>query len=196
MYQEQKEALISQTGFIKLVEEHECIYNHTSKPQEKAAAWQEIAEAIGKSVHECKEKWHRLRTAFTRSLRTSLTSQNKPYYLHDQLSFLIPYCKYNRETEGGSDNDEESPKILKVEALNTFHESDDDVYEDDCDVHIEEESPRIDRKRRSNEGEASARKMFLLSLMPDVAAMTDTEMRAFRMAVVNCLDGIINAKRK
>ncbi|KAJ2941014.1 hypothetical protein O0L34_g13143 [Tuta absoluta] len=224
-YPEKKEAVDSQVEFIKHVERHVCLYNNLSKYSNKSEsqrAWREIAEAINSSEHECKDRWRRLRTAFVRSLRQAKTSHlnRSPYYLHKYLTFLIPYCtklKDYEETAASvspacSDEEEDNepilapakkPKVESVEAESDPDDDDDDEKDETesaHEVYIDEsyKKPKKNRKRKKslNEGEISARKMFLLSLIPDIESLTDDEMRAFRMTVISCIDGIISSRKK
>ncbi|KAI5636463.1 alcohol dehydrogenase transcription factor myb/SANT-like domain-containing protein [Phthorimaea operculella] len=240
MYQERREAIESQVAFIKQVKKHPCLYNNVAKYSNKGAAlraWKEIAEALNQPVHECKERWRRIRTCFVRSLRLAKTHMNRPYYLHDHLTFLIPHLKgYELAGEANaslaaSDDEEVSfPRPIKKPKFETqvitADDDDDDRITDDMPengyedvnyldddasenespsssfrvVHqVDEEpddTPQKDRNRKiSHKEEINARKMFLLSLLPDVESLTDEEMRIFRRSVISTIDGILSSRR-
>lgn len=50
------------------------------------------------------------------------------------------------------------------------------------------------RNSYSDDIEGNPRKMFLLSLLPDVESLTEQEMRIFRREVINVVDNIINSR--
>lgn len=50
------------------------------------------------AVEDCREKWRNIRSAFVRSMKASRTGSKakKPYYMKDDLQFIMPYIKPHR----------------------------------------------------------------------------------------------------
>ncbi|XP_017484552.1 PREDICTED: uncharacterized protein LOC108373203 [Rhagoletis zephyria] len=93
--------------FVQFIENNPCIYNNTmqeySRKDITEKAWAAIALEMNWSVADCKEKWKNMRNGFVRSLKPcpsgSFSKAKKPYYLHDIMSFVLPYVKHVQHSE-------------------------------------------------------------------------------------------------
>ncbi|XP_069705242.1 uncharacterized protein MICU1 isoform X6 [Periplaneta americana] len=169
------------------------------------------------SMSECKEKWKNMRNGFVRSLKPgpsgAYAKQKKQYYLHDDMQFVVPYLRPIQTQNVGhfpfppDDNEEEL--VVKEEPEETQIGQDiSDIFEQQ---EQEETTPSKSRKRkikpRANEVDNvfvdylkphtqtvddDHRRMFLLSLLPDVNKLADVQMRAFKIRVLLLLDEIMN----
>uniref|UniRef100_A0A0A1XF32 Transcription factor Adf-1 n=1 Tax=Zeugodacus cucurbitae TaxID=28588 RepID=A0A0A1XF32_ZEUCU len=76
-------------------------------------AWQSIAQLMGKSMDECKNRWRNIRSAYARSIGVYKTKRGensrRSYYLAEDLEFLKPHLPRDANTEilsgaGGYEN--------------------------------------------------------------------------------------------
>ncbi|XP_057666124.1 uncharacterized protein LOC130899943 [Diorhabda carinulata] len=160
----------------------------------------------GQNVHECKEKWKNIRSAFVRSLKPSPGSSKikRPYYLHDHLRFILPFVKTVNSIES-----------VKVECPDDYSENQDSIPDDTDEQEIYEEAlsplPSIliddnqlldvttesspSRKKRKLDSpsyefeykkprvidDETAIHYFLLSLIPDLKGLTEAQLRNFKI---------------
>ncbi|XP_023941175.2 uncharacterized protein LOC112048054 [Bicyclus anynana] len=191
---------------VKMVQKFPCLYKSDSIEYSSRVctekAWREVSKEIKISVIECKEKWKNLRYGLLRSLRpTRDGSAKKKYYLHDEMEFLIPYVGTSTKTKKRIAN------YTEVEELEEFKNEHEDTYENDIDrfdiSHDVESNSVIDedplRKRvRKDYGEhekssnkfEDSRRMFLLSLLPEIADFSENQMKMFRRKIFGLLDEI------
>ncbi|XP_044755433.1 uncharacterized protein LOC123314311 [Coccinella septempunctata] len=102
--------------FVKEVEKRRCLYDYTfqdySNKDLQDRSWQEIADVVGSTVHECKSRWKNLRAGLTRYLSRPLTLSGaryvKKYYLFDDLQFILPFIRARHRTamNDGADLDQ------------------------------------------------------------------------------------------
>ncbi|XP_026486998.2 uncharacterized protein LOC113394042 [Vanessa tameamea] len=87
------------------VEKYSCLYNSDlpsySRKDITEDAWSKISKEMKMPVHACKEKWKKLRIVFMRCLKAVSIpgSKRKPYYLFDEMQFLVPHIKQNILTD-------------------------------------------------------------------------------------------------
>ncbi|XP_002127964.2 uncharacterized protein LOC100185780 [Ciona intestinalis] len=87
-------------NFVKMIEEHDVLYNpfteHYNNREMQNEAWLAIAQESNESVQTCKERWVNLRASFCRHLRNQKNGSaqgRKPYYLAEHMQFLIPFTR-------------------------------------------------------------------------------------------------------
>ncbi|XP_039760972.1 uncharacterized protein LOC120634455 [Pararge aegeria] len=87
--------------FVRDIERHPCLYNlksfqYTDRDL-KRQTWIHIAKRLNATVAECKEKWRKIRTAYSRSLKpkylNGVRTPSRPYYLASYLKFITPTKK-------------------------------------------------------------------------------------------------------
>ncbi|KAM7358360.1 uncharacterized protein ACRADG_003360 [Cochliomyia hominivorax] len=89
---------------INAVKKHECLWNVNcsdyAKRDKLEKAWKDVAREVGNTEIFCREKWRNVRTGFLRSIqhRTPDESKRKRFYLHHQMSFLLPAAEALEET--------------------------------------------------------------------------------------------------
>lgn len=151
-------------------------------------------------VTECKEKWKNLRYGLLRSLRLNPDGTvKKKYYLHDEMEFVLPFIKTSKHETIIHPMDETGLE------LSIIHEQDTDrspVHPHYQELEITE-PPK--KKSRSNDtfikklqhntahnydAYDDSRKMFLLSILPEVNTLTEMQMRIFRRKVLSLIDEI------
>ncbi|XP_043258307.1 uncharacterized protein LOC122400747 [Colletes gigas] len=212
------------TPFIQIIEQYPCLYNHTlpeySKKDITEKAWKEVAIEMEWTVVECKEKWKNIRNAFVRSLKAipsgSRAKQKKPYYLHDIMQFLLPFVKPVIHAQDSGNH----PPLSVTETSQEVKEQDEtgteiDVMEEPFLLTLKEdpESRRYRKRLKPYANEIDKlfveylqqkaknsltddhRKMFLISLLPDVNKLSDTEMREFKLKVLTLLDEILSRSK-
>ncbi|XP_059058730.1 uncharacterized protein LOC131852111 [Achroia grisella] len=186
-------------------------------------AWREIASKLNTTATDCKEKWRKIRVAFMRSVKQfqSNNPPNRPYWLADHLQFLIPFMHMYMKSGDKSKNTKRRSDLIDMETIVIKQEDDsdleavDDGIEDRVDyvkdktgngevsggvVDIFNSSecnmtaPHRGFKRHHEFGEYSARKMFLLSLLPEIESFNQQEMRLFRRHIVNVVDNILTRR--
>ncbi|XP_039969476.1 transcription factor Adf-1-like isoform X1 [Bactrocera tryoni] len=121
-----KKTLKEDKTLCNLVKQHPQLYDegHKGYSQKKATdeAWHTIAESLGKSVPECKERWRNIRAAYARSIDDYKTKRGKnrgrQYYLAKEMEFLKPHKlkevtqnnkqnnRINNSEAGANENDE------------------------------------------------------------------------------------------
>ncbi|XP_017492051.1 PREDICTED: uncharacterized protein LOC108380189 [Rhagoletis zephyria] len=181
-------------------------------------AWNEVSQQMLWPVSECKEKWRNIRNNFVRSLKAppsgSGAKAKKPYYLHDSLQFVLQYIRPVKHSAGNessvlySDVDlfteseevevfteensydpipETSQRVESgVKARKRKKEGDGDIAE----AVMEIVKSRENRKGR-DEGRDDGRRMFFLSLMPDVNKLSDENFMQFRINTIVELQKIL-----
>ncbi|XP_076655286.1 uncharacterized protein LOC143360381 [Halictus rubicundus] len=204
------------TCFVQLIEKYPCLYNHTlsdySRKDITEKAWNEVANEIKWRVADCKEKWRNIRNGFVRSLKPaasgSSAKQRRQYYLHDVMQFVLPFVKPITHIE----------KCGKIptppnEEIQQTEDRDDTTTDttDDMDREIQNENTSRRKKLKFNEMDEmfikylerktknsteDHRKMFLLSLLPDLHKLTDSEMREFKMKTLMSIDEILSRPRQ
>lgn len=162
---------------------------------------------------DCQTRWRNIRNGFVRSLKPtpsgSSTKQKKLYYLHEELQFVLPFVKaivhtdepgnipvppeVNTENiESNSTTDEvpctqattntlETPSSGSVDS-NTFKKPKIRKVTNEADKAF------VDWIKKKEIKTDSARKMFLLSLLPDVENLSEEQMRKFRIKVLLLLE--------
>ncbi|XP_075979482.1 uncharacterized protein LOC142978795 [Anticarsia gemmatalis] len=192
------------TQLVKAVENFPCLYNFNLfdylKKDVTDEAWSEVANQTQLTVSECKEKWKNLRYGLLRSLRPNPDGTvKKKYYLHEEMEFVLPFIKTSRH---------ETPIQLMDEVvldMNIGNEQDSEYSSGHPHYQELENSEPPKKKSRPNDictqklqqnstGHDDfyddARKMFLLSLLPEINAFTEFQMRVFRRKVFNLIDEI------
>ncbi|CAH1119129.1 unnamed protein product [Phaedon cochleariae] len=202
------------------VEKYECLYNsHLSDYTKKDVterAWRKIAKKINLSVHESKDKWKNIRSAFVRSLKPTERESSKfrkPYYLHDRLLFILPYVKHSNSKESEKPTKSEEPTgteeniLYDDEAPSSLSSiSDDGNQSDNTSTSLASTAAR--KKRKSNDpanfleysqnkkentntsDDETAKRYFLLSLLPELNGLDEEQMRHFKIQVLMLVDNI------
>ncbi|CAH0399468.1 unnamed protein product [Chilo suppressalis] len=180
---------------VKSIEKFPCLYNHHcidySKKEVTDIAWNVVANETKLTVAECREKWKNLRYGFIRSLRPNPDgSSKKKYYLHDDMEFVLPFIKF-------------LSKSSQMPATNLEIDTDDDINDYTTDKgqspqfeydNLFQNAEPLRKKIRLYEPDRinDARKMFLLSLLPEVNELTENQMKCFRRKVLALLDEIVD----
>lgn len=160
------------------------------------------------SVTECKEKWKNIRNGFVRSLKPAQNgSLKKPYYLYDAMQFVVPYIN-------PAINIQLDQRRLK--SSNVENEALEDSSDDDQSITVKQEPIEIEIDPLKNSGRNKSRKplrrprgpemanhmfskrmrpddpkrMFLLSLLPDLRDLTDRQLSVFRIKVLMLLEDV------
>lgn len=159
------------------------------------------------TVAECKDKWKNIRNGYVRSLKPSYKGvQKKPYYLCDELQFLLPYI-----------NPATNIQIDMIRMPSPMEETKPDIEElqkeEDNEIVV---SPDINHERQFTKRKTKfvkkkmatrdvdrafmawlltkktrmddARKMFLFSLLPDVKKLSEEQLSVFRIKVLLLLE--------
>ncbi|XP_004520029.1 transcription factor Adf-1 [Ceratitis capitata] len=132
---------IDRAALIRLVKEHECLYNRYyvgyKSSDRKKKAWRQIASAMGIDKEQCMQQWVALRDRYGREMRRITALNNNgmspehvwPFY--DSLQFLrphiLPRCRNNSAPFQSTKNPTENVEFV-VEQENTT-----DSYEYDTD---------------------------------------------------------------
>ncbi|KAG6441624.1 hypothetical protein O3G_MSEX001887 [Manduca sexta] len=188
---------------VKTIEKFPCLYNSSLHEYLKKditdKAWSEVANHTQLSVGECKEKWKNLRYGLLRSLRPHPDGTiKKRYYLHDEMEFVIPYIKPSTRhgnlitvpfEEDDEENNSNGPEIEEATLAQQYFEFE-CVTEPQKKRSRKSESfkPVLPPKTLNDECHENSRKMFLLSLLPEVEVLTEGQMRFFRRKVLELLD--------
>lgn len=190
--------------FVQLVEMFPCLYNSQvpdyARKDVTESAWTEVANEMNWTVPECKEKWKNIRNGFVRSLKPKLTGYTnckKKYYLHEEMQFVMPYLKPAIFAEAGiipapecmlteedrpvdikplEDHDDDKPLVKKPKKLRLKEKNDNKMFPEWC--------------QNKQEIDENPRKLFLVSLLPDVDKLSDEQMSAFRIKVLMLLEEI------
>ncbi|CAH1983597.1 unnamed protein product [Acanthoscelides obtectus] len=211
--------------FVKLVEAFPCLYNHSlsdySRKDVTDKGWADIASKMNWTVPECKEKWRNVRNGFVKSLKMlpsgSAAKSRKPYYLYDEMQFVIPFLKptnnekdpgniplcYSSQSTANSPNavDTQSTLINDVETQHSptneelldatqppkkkARPSNNDVnstfveYISAKKKHLEKSMQRADTE--------NPRRMFLLSLLPDIENLSNDNMRLLKIDMMSLI---------
>nr|XP_034836858.1 uncharacterized protein LOC117993214 [Maniola hyperantus] len=272
--------------FVKDIENQPCLYNTKSHEYVnhalKRKTWMHIAKKWNCTVAECKEKWRKIRTAYSRSLKPKYRDNKRlptrPYYLASYLKFItptkhsVPPSKSNdiktemtpheendalEDSDNKLDEDEQSDEMLED---NDCFNSDNDEFFNDNNTSMDEEtiSNEVNKTREPNKVrnnfisimecidtitndvknpkirkshvilkdmkgtiknkvnktkeaeeskisnsnnhiseqrcsycvniESKPRKMLLFSLLPDIEALTEHQMRTFRRELIDLID--------
>lgn len=158
---------------------------------------------------ECKDKWKNIRNGYVRSLKPSFKGSKKPYYLCEELQFLLPYI--NPATNIQIDKRRlPSPKEEMPSETEEFEQK-----EDQIEIEVSPEIVRTSRfgkrkakslKKKTGTGDVDkvfatwlqnkrskvddTRKMFLFSLLPDVRKLSDEQLAVFRIKVLLLLEEV------
>ncbi|XP_068203957.1 uncharacterized protein [Palaemon carinicauda] len=222
-------------AFVEKIEKYSCLYDFScaeySRKDITEKAWSEVAKEMNWKVADCKDKWRNIRNGFVRSLRAKLPSGSgsrakKPYYLHDELQFLMPYIKPNAHSAASSNVTLNSDHIQEEEETElNENESEEPIHTDDsvnpqassssqanldsmASANEKQSKKRravgdpVDktlmeylRKKKENldrrNPEEDARKMFLLSLLPDVNQLSDIGFRQFKIKSMLLVDELL-----
>ncbi|GAB0091400.1 hypothetical protein DMENIID0001_062410 [Sergentomyia squamirostris] len=88
-------------AIIANVKRHRVLYDNTvpeySIKRYSKAAWEDVAEAVDLSENECRTRWRHLRISFLRYNRLKRASGGqhiKPYYLGEDMSFMMPFISF------------------------------------------------------------------------------------------------------
>ncbi|XP_036326814.1 uncharacterized protein LOC118739542 isoform X2 [Rhagoletis pomonella] len=174
------------------------------------------------SVADCKEKWKNMRNGFVRSLKPSPSGSSskakKPYYLHDIMSFVLPYVKPVQHLETTCnfilpDSDVHHYDDVECTENDEFH----------CDEmpqtskHSQNTPSSVEKKKRKKVEEKdevdvamlnylqeknlrktadNSRKMFLLSLLPEVTSLSDKRLRQFKIRTLLLLEELMSAQEQ
>lgn len=146
-------------------------------------------------------------------------SNTKPYYLLDAMQFLLPYVKVHQPSDTLSSlptagqTSEEASEDSAQESEDQHCKGNVSQERDATPRHSKGAIARsAERRKRNSEkvidqtfsdfdtqkkarvnSDGDPRKLFLLSLLPDVHAMTDVQMRRFRMLVLQAVDSVLEA---
>lgn len=166
----------------------------------------------------CKEKWRNIRNGFVRSLKPSpsgsSSSQKKKYYLNDLMGFVLPYVKPVQHVQQTgniilSDLDEHHSEVL--EGMENTQDSDVAVNITNCteDTSFGKEKKKkrkcsdehddVDKavlayiqEKKGREAQDNCRKMFLLSLLPDLNNLSDRQFRQFKIRSLLMVQELLN----
>lgn len=164
------------------------------------------------SVPYCKEKWKNLRCVFVRKLKPSPAGSSKkaskPYYLSKFMSFILPYIKTNSVCDDMSgnvpsptqpENDDapsttDFPEASKKQRKYTENEQALPVKKQKIKLYEPEKSTECLKASgvENTSTNENPRKMFLLSLLPEINDMTEIQMKIFRRKVLLLIDEISN----
>ncbi|KAL0879267.1 hypothetical protein ABMA27_003047 [Loxostege sticticalis] len=160
---------------------------------------------------DCQTRWRNIRNGFVRSLKPtpsgSSTKQKKLYYLHEELQFLLPFVKAVVHTnEPGNipippeENADESssttdgvpctqrPKDTPETPPSRYDEP--NPFKNIKPVNNEADKAFVDWLKTKENKKDDPRKIFLLSLLPDVQSHTDEQMSVFRIKMWMLLEEI------
>ncbi|GAB6022256.1 hypothetical protein CHUAL_006388 [Chamberlinius hualienensis] len=147
----------------------------------------------------------------------SESNRRKLYYLNDAMQFINPFIKFQGNDDSPSNLSEENPPILSCVYEETKESSGGEFFSHDretedeemcctllskniksiakrscekrkstaCDVFMEY---ILEKKKRMNKQPESNRRAFILSLMPDIENMTDSEFHSFRRLYLDAID--------
>ncbi|XP_050563747.1 transcription factor Adf-1-like [Spodoptera frugiperda] len=197
---------------VKAIEKFPCLYNYNMpeylKKDFSDRAWQEVASQTQLAVGECKEKWKNLRYGLLRSLKLNPDgSEKKKYYLHDDMEFVLPFIRTYRadpvvfqqidaetdeEMNGYNDQDNESAP-LQIQYQEIEVPEPPKKRSKTNDNFIKYLQQKQSNNSNNNEVSDDSRKMFLLSLLPEVNALTECQMRMFRRKIFTLLDEIVDS---
>ncbi|CAG9790912.1 unnamed protein product [Diatraea saccharalis] len=192
---------------VKSIEKFPCIYNYNcidySKKEVTDKAWNEIANETKLTVGECREKWKNLRYGFIRSLRPNPDgSFKKKYYLHDDMEFVLPFVKlipkssYMPRANLEIDTDEEITDYANENGQSPQFYDYDNMLENAEPLRKRtrqyEPSIKYLQHKTSLDKVNDSRKMFLLSLLPEINELTESQMKCFRRKVLALLDEIVD----
>ncbi|XP_026750147.2 uncharacterized protein LOC113510811 [Galleria mellonella] len=195
---------------VKTIERFPCLYNYNlsdySKKELTDRAWNEVANETKLSVGECKEKWKNLRYGFIRSLKPNADgSVKKKYYLHDDMEFVLPFVKplskqfglvqtpiENDTDDEYLDNQVESGQSPQQHYLESDMQQNLEPPRKKIRLQYENNAKILHQKHCPAERFDESRKMFLLSLLPEINELTESQMRAFRRKVLSLIDEIVD----
>ncbi|XP_055681079.1 uncharacterized protein LOC129788770 [Lutzomyia longipalpis] len=120
---------------VQNVKKHPVLYDPTLPEYEKKIysreAWESIAKATNVSVDCCKARWRNLWLSFLRyqRMKKDPSAQIKPYYLQQEMSFLLPYIRSRPDRERSkkrqftgrslkTENSSGTPQVLKFSLEN------------------------------------------------------------------------------
>lgn len=202
---------------VRLVKEHPCLYNFKlpeySQREAIDDAWKEIGAQLNMDEKGLRDKWRNYRTVFMRRWKSSGSrggsSSRSSYYLMDEMKFLLDYVKITVPLAGGSSitdlekfkdklettyTDETTMYITEEEPslsdnvvnqivapnVSVLQLSASDVAESATDV---SRSVRVHSVNETN-----PRRLFFMSILPELDKLTDKKFRKFRKLCLNYLD--------
>ncbi|XP_071051653.1 uncharacterized protein [Onthophagus taurus] len=218
--------------FVQLIENYQCLYNHTlaehSRKDVTEKAWSAIGQKMKWTAADCKDKWKNIRNGFVRSLKPpasgSSAKSKKPYYLHDIMQFVLPYVRPIQhlektgnisleESEIVTETDEDNPEPQLSYTLLEENKNDNVTKcSEESSFNFEkkkrkrrhaEEKDEIDhaildyiKEKKSNKTLDDDRRMFLLSLLPDIKNLSDKNMRQFKIKTLVLLEQLLTQQEK
>nr|CAI5864482.1 unnamed protein product [Callosobruchus analis] len=179
--------------------------------------WDEIGAKLGCSGESCKKRWCNLRTVFVRKLKSKQTRRGS-YYLSKYMDFLIPHLKtvptnptthkeesltIEHEQELSECSDWEVDQICTKEeyledtAIPSYNEATEDrIQETNSDITIPNTNKRhftksSNAKRlKMDDQTENPRRYFLLSLLPELEELPETQFRQFKRQVLGLIDDL------
>ncbi|CAL7943763.1 unnamed protein product [Xylocopa violacea] len=178
-------------SFVQIIQKYPCLYNHTLTDYLRKditdEAWNQVAKETKWSVADCKEKWRNVRNGFVRSLKIAArrpsARRRRLYHLYDVMQFILPYIKLPNDIEHFGNLLSPSNNDVTLQEVEE---------QDEIDISQESRSSHEEARyqQESKDCTDDYRKMFLLSLLPDVRKLSDTEMREFKLKVLMLLSKI------
>ncbi|XP_075991282.1 uncharacterized protein LOC142986634 [Anticarsia gemmatalis] len=146
-------------NLVKLVEKYPCLYDNTveeySDSHVTEKAWEEISSKMNWTIPDCKLKWSKAKMEFMENIKTQIGGSKYRRY------YLF-----------------DSMRFLVPFIRVTYSD------ENQGDMHLRVQS--LKRKLQAMQAaEENPRKMFLLSLVPDVKNLTDENMRSLKVEITS-----------
>ncbi|XP_018790813.1 PREDICTED: uncharacterized protein LOC108970116 [Bactrocera latifrons] len=204
---------------VETVEKYPCLYNNTLKEYCNRncteAAWVEVAEELSSTPDVVKDKWKVFRSIFVRRLRKMHMGELiKPYYLHEHMQFLRPYLRKSWDPEccnkilleeSESRVTPKNPKANK-DSHSSYENSNTLDQEDISSVSLPDipqysyfsaQQFKISEVSSHQQGleatdDEDYKRLFILSLLPDLEEMSSAQMRKFKIEVTAIINNIIN----
>nr|CAH7722830.1 unnamed protein product [Callosobruchus chinensis] len=202
------------------VEKHPSLYDTNSADYNKyhisKQIWDEIGAKLGCTGESCKKRWNNLRTAFVRKVRNKRTDRG--YYLSKYMTFLVPHLKSvtTKQTalkeEATSDHEQElsefsdwevdqictKEEYLEESPILSFNEviQNHNIQESSSNISIpninKPHSTKFEKTKRQKvtDERENPRRYFLLSLLPEVEELPETQFRQFKRKVLGLIDDL------
>ncbi|VEN38223.1 unnamed protein product [Callosobruchus maculatus] len=206
------------------VEKHPCLYDTNSVDYTKyhvsKQAWDEIGAKLGCSGESCRKRWNNLRTAFVRKVKNKKTDRG--YYLSKYMSFLVPHLKsvstnrtvHKEETTSYHEQDLSESSDWEIDQICTKEEYLEDSpilsFNDVIQNHTQESNSNITipatnkrhvtkfektKKQKMADETENPRRYFLLSLLPELEELPETQFRQFKRKVLELIDDLETSRR-
>jgi hypothetical protein len=172
---------------------------------------------ISVSAPHCKEKWKNLSTVFVRKLKPaqsgSSAKSKKPYYLNEIMQFLLPFVKPsapNTDSQGslpspppdtdksGSEDDADCDKVDTLPKMQASVQETEPAPKKSQGKKKKYELSKVDQsfiefceQQKRNKYDNDPRNMFLMSLLPEIHEMSDSQMKQFKRRVLLLIDDIL-----